>query len=169
MTRECPGPWERTGGPGLVPLSPSLQASLTMQGCECVSRYNLQLQHLGDKNADESAVCISTISTFDYHKTLIIGGLVAVSGAGIIAAVVAGLLFLLRVQIAAFSLQRAKKRGPPGLNSPPPPQPHPTRRHPPTHFFSISYTHLSSKKHNKFYGKSLNWINFMGGQCSDPG
>ena len=83
-----------------------------MQGCLCVPGYSLVTMNGGQPNQTRS--CVSVTSTFDSHKTMIVASVTAVTGAGTIAAIVTGLLWLLRVHIAAFTLQRAKKRGPPG-------------------------------------------------------
>lgn len=89
--------------------------SLLVQGCICVPGYELLTLSEGQPNQTKS--CVSVTSTFDSHKTMIVSSVTAVTGAGTVAAIITGLLWLLRVHIAAFTLQRAKKRGAPGEHS----------------------------------------------------
>lgn len=89
----------------------TLSFSLT-QGCFCAAGYTLQTMMPGTIN--EKKGCVPSVSGLDSRKAIIIGSVTAVSGAAIIVAIIVGLLCLLRVQIAAFTLQRAKKKGPPG-------------------------------------------------------
>ena len=84
-----------------------------LQGCLCVPGYSLMTVNEGQPN--QTKCCMAVTSSFDAHRTMIVASVTAVTGAGTIAAIVTGLLWLLRVHIAAFTLQRAKKRGPPGL------------------------------------------------------
>ena len=64
--------------------------------------------------ANETRACTLAVSTFDQHRSLIVVVTTSVGGVAVIMGAVMALLFLLRVQLAAFTLARAKKRGPPG-------------------------------------------------------
>ena len=79
---------------------------LVLQFCECSPGYMLV--------AGPQKSCMPIASSFDQHRTLFITSITAASGVVALAAIVVSLLWLLRVQIAAFTLQRAKMRGPPG-------------------------------------------------------
>lgn len=93
-------------------LSQPLRHLGRVQDCFCVPGYQLTTINIGQAN--QTMGCVLIVTAFNAHKTLIVGSVTAVTGAGTIAAIVMGLLWLLRVHIAAFTLQRAKKRGPPG-------------------------------------------------------
>lgn len=83
-----------------------------LQGCFCTAGYTLETFYAGQVNETKS--CVQSVVSADPQRDLIIGTVSAVSGVTVIIAVVIGLLWLLRVQVAAFTLQRAKKKGPPG-------------------------------------------------------
>ena len=85
---------------------------LCPQFCICSQGYSLAGLHPG--TANQTKGCVLELSSFDAHKTLIVATVTAVSGVVVAVAVAVGLAWMLRVQIAAFTLQRAKKRGPPG-------------------------------------------------------
>ena len=86
---------------------------LCPQYCICSQGYTLVALHPG--TANQTKGCVLEVSSFDAHKTLIVASVTAVSGVVLAVAVAASLAWMLRVQIAAFTLQRAKKRGPPGM------------------------------------------------------
>lgn len=73
-----------------------------------------ELVTLGGGQPNQTKTCVAVASSANAHKTMIAVSVTGVAGAGLIAAIITGLLWLLRVHIAAFTLQRAKKRGPPG-------------------------------------------------------